>query len=89
VVAHVVIVAGTGATFLTMRIRRGATIADPQVVSTSTVAVVAASGYNFPLIGVDIPPALGEAQWSLTVQQTGASGNAAVQAAAILVFSML
>lgn len=74
-----VITAGTGVNGMTPRVRRGSTTAG-QLVNVNNVIAPANAGGNAYVAGVyvDTPTSSAELQYSLTIVQSGATGNGSV-----------
>lgn len=74
--------AGTGATFVTIRVRQGSGTGGTAVYTGTPVTVVAAAVYDlaFEAIDTSLVPA---SQYTVTVTQTAASGNGTVNQAEI------
>lgn len=76
------VTAGTGTTACVLRIRRGNGITGTIVGVAETDTLAAGSSESFPLEGVDTPGDVAGQVYSLTVQQTAATGNGTVNSAA-------
>lgn len=74
--------AGTGTTACVLRIRRGNGITGTVVGVAETDTLAAGSSESFPLQAVDTPGDVAGQVYSLTIQQTAATGNGTVQSAA-------
>ena len=79
---------GTGTTGVTFRVRRGSTTAGALVGTTGnlTSGITASAFFADGVQMVDSPPPQDEAQYCLTMQQAGATGNAATSLESIAVF---
>lgn len=80
---NVDLVAGTGATALQLKIRRGGTVTGTIVGSNEAATVVAGNTVQAGVEAIDTPGLEAGLQYALTVQQTGATGNATVNAASL------
>jgi hypothetical protein len=78
---------GTGATAVTPRIRQGTTISGPLVGEANAETLKAAAGGTEPFVILVLEPRSGQAEveYSLTVQQTGATANGTILQAEIIV----
>jgi len=90
VMAWAQVTTGTGATALTARIRRGTTTSGALVGEANAETLKAAAGGTEPvfIIVQEDQAGVDSVQYSLTVQQTGATGDGTVLQAAILVLVM-
>lgn len=74
---------GTGATALTLRVRRGTGITGTLVSNANAQTVTAGNTLDYDLVVVDTPGEVAGQQYVLTVQQTAATGNGTALAASI------
>lgn len=87
VLASLAWTAGTGTTSMQLRIRRGASATSPQIGQTYTHEAVAGASNSATIFAVDEQDNAFTAQYSLTAQQVGATGNGSVTSATILVLT--
>ncbi len=66
---------GTGATSLTVRLRRGATTAGPLIGAATTIQVTAGNTVAVPIGGEDAPGEVASQPYVLTAQQVAATAN--------------
>jgi len=90
VIGHVLVQPGTGTTSVQTRVRRGATLADtlinsPVTYSALTVGLTTA----MPHMVIDTVSGLATVQYSLTVQQVGATANGVMQGGMVVVVFFL
>lgn len=72
---------GTGTTACVIRIRRGNGTTGTVVRAADTDSIAAGNTESFPIQGVDTPGDVAGQVYSLTVQQTAATGNGTVNGA--------
>lgn len=77
------ITAGTGATFVTLRIRRGTGITGTLVSNATAQNVTAGNTLDYDLVVTDTPGEVAGQVYVLTAQQTAATGNGSATAASI------
>lgn len=77
------IVAGTAATAVTLRVRRGNGTAGAQVGGSTAVTVVATDSYVIPFEVLDTPGDVADQQYSVTAQVTGATAASTVDAVSL------
>ena len=87
VLAMVAVTTGVGATAIQVRIRRGNAVSGAQVGQTYTEQIGASLPTNCNAAAVDQLVNNYTAQYSVTVQQVGATGNGTVTSATILVIT--
>lgn len=87
IIAWAVLTLGTNTTAVTPRIRRGATAAGTAIgdANTEQIKTAAASNEPFFKFATEQIQGAGNVQYSLTLQQTGASANGTILEAGILV----
>lgn len=88
IVWYVFMIVGTAGTAVTVRIRRGTAITDTLI--NTGFAAVATAGNDFRTSGciVDSPGVTGPIQYSVTVQQTAATGNGATSEGCIAAIAL-
>lgn len=74
---------GTGTTAVTVQVRRGSTTAGPVVGSADVPAESAGARVVIPLQQIDSPGEVASQVYSLTVTQTGATGNGTINNATL------
>ncbi len=75
---------GTATTFLTIRIRRGSGIAGALVGGAIGLSVAAAQNYSVPIEAEDTPGEVAGQQYTITAQQTAATGNGTATPATLI-----
>lgn len=78
VFAYALITPGTAATAITVRLRRGTTVASPAINIPVAVGVAAGAPFILNLSYVDSPGVAAGLQYSLSVQFTSATGNSTI-----------
>ena len=75
---YAVLTTGAGTTALTARLRRGSTATGTAVNTPTAIAASASTAVNLAGSYIDTPGIVASQQYVLTLQATGASGNATV-----------
>ena len=87
-IVNVQLTTGTATTNYLLRIYRGTALGGPLVLSSGNVADSLGALCQRTFMAVDVPAAYGPVQYSLSMQQQGATGNGAVPSGSIAVLAL-
>lgn len=88
IIVNVQLTTGTATTNYLLRIYRGTALGGPVVLSSGNVADSLGALCQRTFMAVDVPAAYGPVQYSLSMQQQGATGNGAVPSGSIAVLAL-
>jgi hypothetical protein len=74
---------GTGGTAYVVRVYRGTAISLPNLIVATTITTAVSTLYALSVDALDQAELAGPAQYTVTVQQTGATGNSTITYAAL------